>query len=313
LVSFVLKWVVPFVARRQFGVSTHLYHGQRLSRDHLLEIAAHGFETIEVCATRSHFDYHNPAAVADLQQWMAEAGLTLHGIHAPVMHAYEGSRWIGPLSLASSDADARAEAVAETEQALHIARRIPVKVLATHLGLPRTVTQGAAPRQSSGQAVRQSSGQAPDGRAAARRSIEEVQRVAEPLGVQIAVEVIPNELSRAGSLVHFVEEDVEGLDGRPVGICLDFGHAHLDGDLVDAIETVSEHFITVHVHDNRGRADDHLVPFEGTIDWPAALTAIQKVGYEGPLMFEMAARGSAKETLVRAQKARHRMERLLAD
>ena len=293
------------MGRRQFGVSTHLYHGQRLSRDHLLEIAAHGFETIEVCATRTHFDYHNPAAVADLQQWMAEAGLTLHGIHAPVMHAYEGGRWIGPLSLASSDADARAEAVAETEQALHIARRIPVKVLATHLGLPRTAAQGAT--------LRQSSGQAPDVRAAARRSIEEVQRVAEPLGVQIAVEVIPNELSRAGSLVHFVEDDVEGLDGRPVGICLDFGHAHMDGDLVDAIETVSEHFVSAHVHDNRGRSDDHLVPFEGTIDWPAALTAIQKVGYDGPLMFDMAAQGSPKETLVRARKARQRMERLLAD
>ena len=293
------------MAKRQFGVSTHLYHGQRLSRDHLLEIAAHGFETIEVCATRTHFDYHNPAAVADLQQWMAEAGLTLHGIHAPVMHAYEGGRWIGPLSLASSDADARAEAVAETQQALHIARRIPVKVLATHLGLPRPATQRA------GAALRQSSGQAPDGRAAARRSIEEVQRVAEPLGVQIAVEVIPNELSRAGSLVHFVEDDVEGLDGRPVGICLDFGHAHMDGDLVDAIETVSEHFITVHVHDNRGRADDHLVPFEGTIDWPAALTAIQKVGYDGPLMFEMAPQGSAKDTLARAQKARLKMEKML--
>ena len=55
----------------------------------------------------------------------------------------------------------------------------------------------------------------------------------------------------------------------------------MDGDLVDAIETVSEHLITTHVHDNRGRTDDHLVPFEGTIDWPAALTAVQKVGYDG--------------------------------
>jgi sugar phosphate isomerase/epimerase len=300
----VLKWVVPFVAKRQFGVSTHLYHGQRLSRAHLLEIAAHGFETIEVFATRTHFDYHNPAAVADLQQWMAEAGLTLHGIHAPVMHAYEGGRSIGPLSLASSDASARAQAVAEAEHALHIARRIPVKVLATHVGLPRTATAGAA--------LRPGSGQAPDARAAARRSIEELQRVAGPLGVQIAVEVIPNELSRAGSLVHFVEDDLEGLEGPPVAICLDFGHAHMDGDLVDAIETVSEHFVSAHVHDNRGRADDHLVPFEGTIDWPAALTAMQKVGYEGPLMFEIAGHGSAKETLARAQKARHKMEKMLA-
>ena len=290
------------MARRQFGVSTHLYHGQRLSRDHLLEIAAHGFETIEVFATRSHFDYHNPAAVADLQQWMAEAGLTLHGIHAPVMHAYEGGRWIGPLSLASSDADARAAGGRRDRAG---AAHRPADPGESAGDAPRSAAHGPTPTRR----VRASR----DGRAAARRSIEELQRVAEPLGVQIAVEVIPNELSRAGSLVHFVEEDLEGLDGRPVGICLDFGHAHLDGDLVDAIETVSEHFITAHVHDNRGRADDHLVPFEGTIDWPAALTAIQKVGYEGPLMFEMAAHGSAKETLARAQKARQRMERLLAD
>src|SRR6185295_3285902 len=109
--------------------------GQRLSREHLLEIAAHGFESLEVFATRTHFDYHNPAAVADLQQWLADAGLTLHGIHAPVMAAYEGGREIGPLSLASADAEARSHAVAETELALHIARRIPVKVLVAHLGM----------------------------------------------------------------------------------------------------------------------------------------------------------------------------------
>jgi sugar phosphate isomerase/epimerase len=115
--------------------------------------------------------------------------------------------------------------------------------------------------------------------------------------------------SRTGSLVLFVEDDLEGFD---VGICLDFGHAHMEGDLIDAIETVSEHLVTTHVHDNGGRTDDHLIPFEGAIDWPAALTAVQKVGYDGPLLFEVAAHGSAKETLVRAHKARQRMERLLA-
>ena len=43
----------------RFGISTHLYHDQRLSRDHLAQIAAHGFEAVEVFATRSHFDYHD--------------------------------------------------------------------------------------------------------------------------------------------------------------------------------------------------------------------------------------------------------------
>src|SRR4029077_1508627 len=142
----------------------------------------------------------------------------------------------------------------------------------------------------------------------ARRSVEEMQRLASPLGVRVAVEVIPNELSRAGSLVHFVEEDLEVPD---VGVCLDFGHAHMDGDLLDAIETVSGHLITTHVHDNRGRTDDHLVPFDGTIDWPAAMTAIQKVGYDQTLLFEIAAHGSSKETLAKARKARQRLESLL--
>lgn len=276
--------------KRQFGVSTHLYHGQRLCRDHLLEIAAHGFDCVEVYATRTHFDYHNPAAIADLQGWLADAGLELRSIHAPTAESFTGGRWGGSLSLASTDPDARAHAVKETEAALHVARRLPVPVLVAHLGIPRT-------QRSEG---------AGDSRAAARRSIEELLRIAEPLGVRIAVEVIPNELSRAGSIVHFVEQDLDGA-----GICLDFGHAHLDGDVVEAVETVSEHLIATHVHDNRGRSDDHLLPFDGTIDWAGTLLAVQKIGYEGPFMFEIVPNGSTKETLAKARDTREQMEQLL--
>jgi sugar phosphate isomerase/epimerase len=275
------------VRKRYYGVSTHLYHGHRLSREHLLEIGAHGFESVEVFATRTHFDYHNPASVADLQQWLAEARLELHGVHAPIGERFSAGRWGAPLTLASADRDVRARALDEAERALQIARRIPFRVLVVHLGLPR-------PSENS--------------RDGARRSVDALQALAEPLGVTLAVEVIPNELSRVGSLVHFVEEVVEAPG---VGICLDFGHAHMDGDLVDGIETVSEHLIAIHLNDNHGRTDDHLVPFEGSIDWPAALTSVQKVGYDGTLLFELAARGPTKDTLRKARKARDHMERLL--
>ena len=280
------------MAKRQFGISTHLYHAQRLCRDHLLEIAAHGFESVELYATRTHFDYHNPSAIAELQGWLAGAGLELSSVHAPTAESFTAGRWGGSLSLASTDPEARAHAVRETEKALHIARRLPVPVLVAHLGIPRT-------QRSEG---------AGDSRAAARRSMEELLRIAEPLGVRIAVEVIPNELSRAGSIVHLVEHDLEGA-----GICLDFGHAHLDGDVIDAVETVSEHLIATHVHDNRGRSDDHLLPFAGTIDWAGTLLAVQKIGYDGPFTFEIVPNGSTKETLARARTTRQRIERLMAD
>src|SRR3954466_1484259 len=252
---------------------------------------------VELFATRTHFDYHSPSAVGDLQQWLADAGLTLRSVHAPTAESFIGGRGGGSPSVAHNDPEARARAVAETEQALYIARRIPVPVFVMHLGIPRM-----QPRD--GDVGPQ------DVRAAARRSVEELRKAAEPLGVQIAVEVIPNELSRAGSLVHFVEED---LDSLGVGICLDFGHAHLDGDVVDAVETVSEHVIATHLHDNRGRADDHLMPLDGTIDWAGTLLAVQKVGYEGPFMFELVPQGSAKETLGRARRARQRIETMMAN
>jgi sugar phosphate isomerase/epimerase len=279
--------------KRAFGISTHLYHNYRLSREHLLEVAAHGFEKIELFATRSHFDYHSDRSIADLQQWLAEAGLELHAVHAPVTESFSAGRPGPLLSLASGDSAERERALEEAEWALYVGRRIPFAAFVAHVGVPRTEQRTPADNSREG----------------ARRSIEALQRKAEPLGVRVAVELIPNELSKAGSLVHFVEATIETPG---VGICLDFGHAHLEGDVVDAIETVSEHLITTHVHDNRGRSDDHLVPFDGTIDWPAALTAVQKIGYEGTMLLEISGHGSTKEVLQKARRARERMERLLA-
>jgi len=281
------------VSTRPFGVSTHLFHHERLTRDHFQAVAAHGFEMVEVFATRTHFDYYNPAAVADLQQWLAEAGVTLRSVHAPTAESFVGGVWSGSLSIASVDPALRERAVRDTLQALYIARRIPIAVFVLHLGIPRMQPRDAGVG-------------AQDVRGAARKSAEEIVRAAEPLGVRIAVEVIPNEISRAGSLVHFVEED---LDGLGAGICLDFGHAHIDGDVVEAVETVSEHVIATHLHDNRGRSDDHLMPMDGTIDWAGALTAVQKIGYDGPLMFEVGAHGPSKDALVRLERAREKMER----
>jgi sugar phosphate isomerase/epimerase len=273
--------------KRLFGLSTYLYHHERITRDHLASIRNQGFETVEVFATETHFQYHNPAAVADLQQWLAETGLTLHGVHAPVADMRTGAA----LTLASADESARVRALAEAEAALHIGRRIPYAVYVVHLGVPRS--QRPSPVDNS--------------RDGARRSVERLRELAEPLGVRVAVEIMPNELSKPDPLVHFIEEVLD----CEVGICLDFGHAHLDGDLVDAIETVSEHLITTHVHDNRGRTDDHLVPFEGTIEWSGALLAIQKVGYDGPLVYEIASHGSPKRVLESARRARGRMETML--
>jgi len=125
--------------------------------------------------------------------------------------------------------------------------------------------------------------------------------------VGVALEVMPNALSSASSICDLIEEQLEGLN---VGICLDYGHANLTGDLSDAIETVGGHLWTTHVHDNDGRKDDHRVPFAGRIDWDLAIMETQKIGYDDVLMFEVADTGDPIEVLGRTVKARERLEHM---
>ena len=276
----------------RFGISTHLYHDLRLSREHLAQVAAYGFEAVELFATRSHFDYHDPSAVAQLAGWLKETGLALHGIHAPITERMSAGK-MGPMfSTAVPDNARRQVAIREAEAALAIARQIPCEFVVMHLGTP---AKGPNPENS---------------RAAASRSVEEVCHLAEALGVRVAVELIPNDLSSASALVAMLDRDFEGTD---VGICMDFGHAHLMGDVADAVETAAEHLITTHVHDNRRREDDHLVPYQGSIDWAAAMLTMRKIGYEGTYMLEIANIGSPAAVLEEARRARQRIERALAD
>ncbi len=277
----------------RFGISTHLYHDRRLEREHLAQVAAHGFEAVEVFATRSHFDYRDEAAVEQLARWLEETGLALHGVHAPITEKFgAGDVWGPSFSNAVQDQARREAAVRETEAALQIAKRIPFDVLVVHLGTPASKGRG-------GDNVR----------AAAVRSAQEICRMAEPLGVRVALEIIPNALSDAASLVAMLDRDIEA---RHVGICFDFGHAHLMGDVVDAMETAAEHVITTHVHDNKRRDDEHLVPYLGTIDWEMALVAMQKIGYDGTYLMELAGLDSPAKVLEEARRARERFERALA-
>src|SRR5215218_359710 len=177
----------------QFGISTHLYHDLRLDRQHLAQIASYGFDEIELFATRSHFDYRDAAALDGLAGWLAESGLRLRSVHAPITDQFGGGdKWAPTFSNASSDGTRRQAAIDETAAALAIARRIPFSLLVVHLGTPDS-----------------KAGAGDNNRAAAGRSAEEICRLAEPLGVRVAFEVIPNALSSPPVLADLLDREIE--------------------------------------------------------------------------------------------------------
>lgn len=276
----------------RFGFSTRSFLDARLTRDHLVHIAAHGFEHLELTAIRSHFDYASAEAVRELAEWLSDTRLELHSVHAPTAEAVRGSMRVGWLSLAAGDEARRQAALGEVQAALAIARDIPFEFLVVHLGIPTHAQAAPADNQ----------------RDAARRSADALVTAAHGLGVKVAFEIIQNPLSSADALVRLLEDDLDGLDAA---ICLDYGHGHLTGDLPDVIEAVSGHLGTTHVHDNDGRRDAHLPPYAGTIDWNAAMMETQKIGYDGAFIFELAQTADPVPLLVKAAKARERLEQTL--
>jgi len=285
----------------RFGLSTHLFHNERLSEAHLAAAKRHGFDRIEIFATKTHVDYGSDQDTQAIAGWLRDTGLTAHSVHAPITNALTNGEWGEVWSNAAADSARRQRALAETSRAMTFAAAIGARFLVTHLGVPDGMP-APGPDNDGG---------------ALSRSLTAMAAEARSHGLTLALEVIPNRLSTPDALVARLEtaadssEDADEIVGH--GVCLDVGHAHLMSGAIDAVETLGGHLVTTHIHDNGGKRDDHLVPFQGTINWSALVMAMEKVGYDGVWMFEIGAPSpgaGTEQVLAKAAAARSRLETL---
>ena len=54
-----------------------------------------------------------------------------------------------------------------------------------------------------------------------------------------------------------------------------------------AFEILGDKIKIVHMHNNCGFHDDHVVPTLGTIDWKSVMPALKKCGYNGEFSLEV--------------------------
>ena len=78
-------------------------------------------------------------------------------------------------------------------------------------------------------------------------------------------------------------------DPEHVGICYDFGHANLCGQAFHRrnLNIIGNRLHAIHVQDNHGTLDEHLMPFHGNIDWAECMAGLAEIGYDGDLTYEI--------------------------
>ena len=79
---------------------------------------------------------------------------------------------------------------------------------------------------------------------------------------------------------------VDYVDHPRFGACWDTGHANVEGHQFDDILAMGDCLRAIHFNDNRGKQDEHILPFMGTMNVDEVMHALMENGFEGPLTFE---------------------------
>jgi sugar phosphate isomerase/epimerase len=267
------------------AISTLVYVKERLHPGLLDGLVRGGAQAIEIFAARQHLDYANRKQhVREIADWFRTSGIVLNSVHAPLYADYEWGRAGAPqMNVASTDRASRIEAMDEIKRALEVAEHIPFRFLVQHIGTP---------------------GESFDDRKfeAAMTSVEHLRAFAKPLGVRILLENIPNELSTPERLVEFIR----AAHFDDVGVCFDFGHAHIVSAVPESFETVKSYIHSTHVHDNAKADDSHLWPGSGSIDWKQAMELLRSAPHTAPLLLEV----EGDEKINPVEKMRETFEKL---
>ena len=80
------------------------------------------------------------------------------------------------------------------------------------------------------------------------------------------------------------------------GFCWDSGHSLVIGkDVGKMIHMVGSHLEALHLHDNDGVEDLHIMPYTGKLDWERVARSLGDIRYKGTINFEVGFSNIPKE------------------
>lgn len=246
----------------RLGASTIPHRREPLTRSVLEAYHAAGIESLELCDYHPNFAYDDASFRALVGEALRELEFHLNSIHIHLRHRDASC------DLASVEAAHRERAVAEHRQAVDFAADLGGCILVTHdIDIPE-------PDDPEG----------PARRSAFVDGVGAVAAYAAAKGVRLALENLGSGYTREPDRLVALMADI-GADN--VGVVIDTGHRNLSGDPAAALRTVGRHLITLHLHDNHGARDEHLLPGQGAIDWADTMQALNEIDYTGVFMYEI--------------------------
>ena len=235
---------------------------------YLERIGAAGFTHIHWCHQWDTDFIYSRWEIDQIAAWLGAAGLQLLDLHAS---AGREKGWCSEVEYE------RRSGVELVTNRLEMTSQLGGEVIILHVP-----AQPAEPAARAGYL------------APVHRSLDELEPAARRLGVRLAIE---------NGDFRTIEPLLDAYPPSYLGLCYDSGHGNMAGDGLDRLEANRDRLISVHLHDNNGRDDQHRKVFSGTIDWPRLAQILATSAYRRCVSMEViqANTGIERETDFLAQ------------
>ncbi len=238
-----------------------------------------GFTLIEICSFPAHLDCRDTDRVDAAARSIRDLGMQANSLHAP---------YAPHIDISSPDVGQRDGSVRELFVAAEAAQRLGCRYLVLH---PGPEQEGRPLPEHWYERMHH-----------AADSLNRIATRCRELGLILLLEnMLPHLMfGHTGDMLFLLG----AIRETNVGTCLDTGHASLSGDLPTVIHKLSGHLRMLHANDNRNSWDDHLPPGQGNIDWLSLVCHLVRWRFKGPLILELAGRGTPEEIMAGARQAR---------
>lgn len=237
--------------KRKLGLSSC---GKALTKALFEQYAENGIDYMEISCESALYDSLD---LPLLQSWAKESGVVIRSLHLP-FYPFE------IYDISSLDENVRQAAIMSHTRLIERAAKSGIKIFVIH---PSGEPIADSDRKRKIELT--------------KNSLSVLADVCERLDVTLAVEDLPRTClgNRSDELLYLVED-------KRLKVCFDTNHL-LGEDIEHFILAVGDRFISTHVSDYDTINERHWLPGEGVIDWISLIGALDKVGYDGPFLYEV--------------------------
>ena len=241
-----------------------------LSAESLADLKAHGIDAVEFSFSLARyydeFDFVNRAQ--DCADRVRVAGLEWWSLHLPFSRT---------LDISILDDDARANIMKINTEMIRAAGKAGCKVAVLHPS-SEPIADDIRPQRL----------------AYSRENIIRLREECDRVGMKLAVENLPRTC-----LCNRSQEMIDLIQGTGAGVVFDTNHSLVEQniDFMNALTDAGLEIISLHISDYDFVDERHRLPGDGINDWKGILSVLERVGYKGPLMYEVPKQPKEREPI----------------